>query len=259
MKNLTITNTYEIKTSKKFDYLITLMTKLDLDPSKPVPGLHLFDESTQSWRQPFDLYYTINGNRLCITFSNMYDPKIQEMIDRAQKKLYPNPYPKSIAYLIELLDKLEMSPTEPIFLDKQQSKTGRWLQPIQINYIWEEQERRLIIPDLWNNDFIQNLIKSAQRQLALRDHSNFSLNTKCRKIYTLLTQLGMNPQPPKPLTRIYDEELDKYFQPVTIDYQEDGIDKTLMIEDMYDNEELDEIIEMLDYKEATNIDINFFE
>ena len=259
MKNLTITNPSEIKLSKKLSYLLELMTKLDLDPSKPVPGPYLFDESTQSWRQPFDIYYTIKGNRLSINFISAYDPKIQELINRAQKKLYPNPYPKSISYLIELLDKLEMSPTEPIFLEKQKSTTGRWLQPIQINYIWKKQEKKLIIPDIWDNDFIQNLIKTTQRQLSLTDHSNFNLNSKTRKIYTLMTQLGLNPQQPKPLTKIYDEELKRYIQPITIDYREDDLDKTLMIEDMNDLNELDEIIEMFDYKESTNIDINFFE
>lgn len=262
MKNLTITNTYEIKTSKKFDYLIDLMTKLELDPSKPVPGMHLFDESTQSWHQPFDLYYTINGNRQFITFSHMYDQKIQEMIERCQKKLYPNPYPQSITYLIQLLDELKMFPSEPIFLEKRRDKNGKWVQPIEIDYYWEQEQKRLIIPDLWDNNFIQNLIKRSQKQLYGRtktDGSTFNLNSKCHKIYRLMTQLGLKPQEPKPQLKSYDEEIKRWIQPVIIAYTEDGTDKILMIEDMYDDTELNEIIDMFDYKSSSSIDYDFFE
>lgn len=262
MKNLTITNTSEIKTSKKFDYLIDLMTKLELDPSKPVPGLHLFDESTQSWHQPFDVYFTIHGNRQFITFQSMYDKRIQEMIERCQKELYPNPYPKSIAYLIQLLDQLNMFPTEPIFLEKQKDHTGRWVQPIEIDYWWQQEQKRLIIPNLWDNDYIQNLIKRSQKQLyggTKTDGSGFALNSKCCKIYKLMAQLGLNPQEPKPQMKSYDEELKRYIQPVSIAYRENNIDKVLMIEDMYDSEELDDIIDMFDYKSSNNIDYDFFE
>ena len=263
MHNLTITSTSEIRLTKKLEYLLELMTKLELDPSKPVPGQPLYDEASQSWHQPIDIYYTVNGTRQFLAFSHLYDPKIQDAILRCQKKLYPTPYPSSIGYLLDLLTQLNMYPETPIFLDRHKDETtGRWCQPIVITYWWEKEQRKLMVPNMWDNGYIQKLIERCRKQLYTKTKNTnygFALTAKARQIYTLMTKMGFKPQTPKPQLKSYSDELDRWQQPVEIAYVEDGVDKVLYIEDIYDDEELEDILEMFNYKEALTIDRDFFE